>query len=108
RAGHPSALFWLIGAMAVYLGFFYVSGAAPAHWREMKSQADIAQKHAFAVTDRVRLGAGDTLAVAVMAVAILGRPLWLLVAIAAVGPFAIAVKVRRMILERPWEEEGGD
>jgi phosphatidylglycerophosphate synthase len=104
RSGHPDdALAWTLAAVTGYLFFFYVSGAAPSHWREVRSEADLDEKHMFRVGGGIRLGAGDTLAVAVLAVALAGEPLWLVIAVAVLAPFAIAFKVRRMFKLRPWE-----
>ncbi len=110
RSGYPSipALAWTMAALVGYLGFFYVSSAAPAHWREMRSDRDLDAKHMFRVGGVLRLGAGDTLAVAVMAAAAVGRPLWLVMAIAALSPIAIALKVRRLFVLRPWERDTDD
>jgi phosphatidylglycerophosphate synthase len=105
RMGHPDALQWTIGAVAGYLGFFYVSAATPSHWREARSESDIDEKHMFHVSTRLRLGAGDTLAVITMIGAAMNRPLWPVIAVAAVSPVAIALKVRRLFLQRPWERD---
>ena len=96
------AAWWTIAAVAGYLGFFYVSAAAPSHWREVRTPGDLDVKHSFRVTKGVRLGAGDTLAASTMLVALAGRPLWLVAAIAVVAPVAIAVKVRRLFELAPW------
>ena len=37
-----------------------------------------------------------------------GRPLWLVGAIAVLAPFAIAAKVRRLFAQRPWEGEDAE
>jgi glycosyltransferase involved in cell wall biosynthesis/phosphatidylglycerophosphate synthase/uncharacterized membrane protein YbhN (UPF0104 family) len=105
RHGSPSALAWTIAAVAGFLAFFYVSGAAPSHWREVRSHADLKDKHGFRVTDQIRLGAGDTLAVAVMIATLIGQTLWLVIAVAVVGPVAIGLKLRRILTDRPWERE---
>jgi phosphatidylglycerophosphate synthase len=104
RTDAPSALFWTIGAVAVFLGFSYVSGAFPSHWREHRSEAEIEQKHMLRVTQRIRLGAGDTLAVTTFAAAVGSVPLWPVVAIAVLGPVAITMKLRRLFAMRPWED----
>src|SRR5205085_5424286 len=103
RMGHPAAVWWTIGAVAGYLGFFYVSAASPSHWREARSQEDVADKHMFQVSRRLRLGAGDTLAVITLIGAASDHPLWTVIAVACVSPFAIVMKVRRLFLQRPWE-----
>jgi phosphatidylglycerophosphate synthase len=105
RMGHPAAVWWTLGAVAGYLGFFYVSAASPSHWREARSTADIDDKHMFRVGGRLRLGAGDTLAVITMLGAALDHPLWTVIAVAAVSPVAIGMKVRRLFLNRPWERD---
>jgi phosphatidylglycerophosphate synthase len=105
RMGHPSAPWWTLGAVAGYYAFFYVSGATPSHWREARSSSDIGEKHMFRVSGRLRLGAGDTLAVLTMVGAAIDRPLWTVIAVAAVSPFAVAMKVRRLFLSRPWERD---
>lgn len=108
RAGVSAASWWTVAAIAGYLAFFYVSGAAPAHWREVRDDRDLDDKHMFRVTPRVRLGAGDTLAIVVLAAAVAGRPVWPVYAVAACAPVAIAMKVRRVfaarLWERPWTE----
>lgn len=101
--GAPDADAWSLAAIAVYLGFFYVSGASPAHWREAIDARDLDDKHAFRVTRSLRLGAGDTLVVALFVVAALERPLWLLMGAAIAGPLAIAFKTRRLLAAKPWE-----
>jgi hypothetical protein len=63
------------------------------------------EKHAFRVTRTLRLGAGDSLVVALAVAAIIAQPLWLIMAAALVGPPAIAFKVRRLLVARPWERE---
>jgi phosphatidylglycerophosphate synthase len=108
RAGAPAALEWTIAAIAGYLGFFYVSAAAPSHWREIRRPGDLAEKHAFRISKGIRLGAGDTLAMAVLVAAATNRPLWLVAAIALAAPVAIAAKVRRLFALRPWEAEASD
>jgi phosphatidylglycerophosphate synthase len=82
RHGSPTALMWTLGAVIGYLLFFYVSAAFPAHWREIRSEADLDEKHMFRVGGRLRLGAGDTLAVATFAGAVGDVPLWPVIAIA--------------------------
>jgi phosphatidylglycerophosphate synthase len=104
-AGQGHALAWTVAAVAGYLGFFYVSAAAPSHWREIQSDGDLDEKHAFRLTGAVRLGAGDTLAMSLLVVALANRPLWLVIAIAALAPAAVAFKVRRLFAQRPWERE---
>jgi len=107
KSGSPSALAWTIVAVVGYLGFFYVSAAAPSHWREVRSEADLEEKHMFRVRGNLRLGAGDTLCVLVLVSAIAGQLLWVVVAVAAVAPLAIALKLRRVLTQRPWEERPG-
>jgi hypothetical protein len=41
----------------------------------------------------------------VLVVALAGRPLWLVVAIALLAPVALVVKVRRLFRQQPWERE---
>ena len=106
RSGVDGALAWTLAAVIGYLLFFYVSAAAPSHWREIRAAADLDEKHAFRLTSGVRLGAGDTLAIGVLVAAAIDRPLWLVAAIAILAPFAIAAKVRRLFAQRPWEREG--
>jgi phosphatidylglycerophosphate synthase len=106
RSGVDGALAWTLAAVAGYLLFFYVSAAAPSHWREIRAASDLDEKHAFRLTSGVRLGAGDTLAIAVLVVAAIDRPIWLVAAIAVLAPLAIAAKVRRLFAQRPWEREG--
>jgi phosphatidylglycerophosphate synthase len=103
RHGSPLAVWWTLGAVIGYLLFFYVSAAFPAHWREIRSEADLDEKHMFRVGRRIRLGAGDTLAVATLAGAIAARPLWPVIAIACVAPIAVAAKVRRLFVFKPWD-----
>jgi phosphatidylglycerophosphate synthase len=105
RDGSDAALAWTLAAVIGYLLFFYVSAATPSHWREIRRTGDVDEKHAFRVTPGVRLGAGDTLAMGVLIAAAIDRPLWLVAAIAVLAPFAIAVKVRRLFAQRPWERE---
>lgn len=107
RTGSPGALAWTIGAVVGYLGFFYLSAAAPSHWREVRSEADLDEKHMFRVRGNLRLGAGDTLALFVLVAAVVGETLWVDVAVAIVSPFAIAMKLRRLLTQRPWEEQAG-
>lgn len=96
------AAWWTVAALTGYLGFFYVSASAPSHWREVQSRADLEVKHSFRVSKHVRLGAGDTLAASTLLVALAGRPLWLVVAIAVLAPVVIAIKVRRLFALAPW------
>ena len=96
------AAWWTVAAVAGYLGFFYVSASAPSHWREVQTRADLEVKHSFRVSKHVRLGAGDTLAASTLLVALAGRPLWLVVAIAVLAPVVIAIKVRRLFALAPW------
>lgn len=103
----PTALAWTIAAVVGYLGFFYVSAAAPSHWREVRSEADLDEKHMFRVRGNLRLGAGDTLALFVLVAAVVGHTLWVDVAVAIVSPIAIALKLRRLLTQRPWEEQAG-
>jgi len=105
RAGHAQALAWTVAAVAGYLAFFYVSAAAPSHWREIARDSDLDEKHAFRIRHDIRLGAGDTLAMALLVTALADRPLWLVAAIAVLAPLAIAFKVRRLFAQRPWERE---
>ncbi|MFA5891763.1 MAG: CDP-alcohol phosphatidyltransferase family protein [Actinomycetota bacterium] len=103
RMGVAGAEVWTAAALTGYLAFFYVSAATPSHWREMRDESDLDEKHMFRVTAHVRLGAGDTLAVAVLVGAIAGRPWWPVMAVALGAPAAIALKVRRLFEARPWE-----
>ena len=103
-----ATLAWTIGAVVGYLGFFYVSGAAPSHWREVRSATDLEEKHMFRVSARIRLGAGDSLAVLVLAAALAGRPLIVDIVIAAVGPLAIALKMRKLLALRPWDRASSE
>jgi phosphatidylglycerophosphate synthase len=107
NSGSPSALAWTIGAVVGYLGFFYVSAAAPSHWREVRQPSDLDEKHMFRLSAKIRLGAGDTLAVLVLVAAIMNKPLWIVVAVAITGPVAIALKLRSMLLLRPWARGDG-
>ena len=102
------ALVWTIGAVVGYLGFFYVSGAAPSHWREVRTQTDLEEKHMFRVSARIRLGAGDSLAVLVLAAALAGHPLIVDIVVAAVGPLAIALKIRKLLALRPWDRASSE
>jgi len=52
---------------------------------------------------KIRLGAGDTLAVAVLIAALTGHLLWLEIAVAVASPAAIALKLRSLFALRPWE-----
>ncbi len=103
RAGFGSGLEWTLGALCGFLYFFYVSGMSPSHWREARDRADVDEKHVFRVTPDIRLGAGDTLAVAVMVVALAGHLEALVIAVAIGSPLAIAVKLRNIVRRRPWE-----
>lgn len=103
RMGVAGAEVWTAAALTGYLAFFYVSAATPSHWREMRDERDLDEKHMFRVTPRLRLGAGDTLAVAVLAGAVAGRPWWPVMAVALGAPVAIVMKVRRLFEARPWE-----
>ncbi len=94
---------YVVDAVAGYLGFFYVSAAAPAHWREIQSGEDLEAKHMFRL-GKIRLGAGDTLAVAVLIAALTGHLLWLEIAVAVASPAAIALKLRSLFALRPWEQ----
>jgi CDP-L-myo-inositol myo-inositolphosphotransferase len=105
NGGEDAAPWWTMAALAGYLLFFYVSAAAPSHWRELRAPGDLDEKHAFRVTSGIRLGAGDTLAMAVLVVGIAGRPLWLVAAIALLAPLAIVTKVRHLFARRPWEAD---
>lgn len=103
RAGFGPGLEWTLGAVCGFLYFFYVSGMAPSHWREAVTSNDVAEKHVFRVTGRTRLGAGDTLAVAVMLAALAGHLEALVVGVAAGSPFAVVIKLRSLARSRPWE-----
>ncbi|MBI4730264.1 MAG: CDP-alcohol phosphatidyltransferase family protein [Acidobacteria bacterium] len=105
RTGFPGALSWTLAAATGYLAFFYVSGAFPAHWREVRSPGDLAGKHMFLVAPGIRLGAGDTLAVLVAAAAVAGRIEWFLQTSAVAAPVALALKIARLFRLRPWEAE---
>jgi len=101
--GSSGALGWGMGAIAGYLAFFYVSAATPAHWREVRQESDVDEKHMFRVSSRIRLGAGDTLAVLVLGSTLAGLPLIPVIAVATCAPLAIAAKTRRLFISRPWE-----
>jgi phosphatidylglycerophosphate synthase len=102
--GHNPAMLGLtLAAVAGYLAFFYVSGAFPAHWREVRDDRDLSEKHLFRVTPSVRLGAGDTMAVTVCLTALLGRPEIFVGLIAVAAPLALVLKVRSLFRARPWE-----
>jgi phosphatidylglycerophosphate synthase len=103
----PGALQWTIAAVVGYLGFFYVSAAAPSHWREIRQPRDLDEKHMFRLNAKLRLGAGDTLAVLVLIAAVCYQPLWIVVAVALTGPFAIALKLRSLLVLQPWAREDG-
>jgi phosphatidylglycerophosphate synthase len=105
RHGEPGALAWTLGAAVGYLGFFYVTAAFPSHWREIRSEKDLDEKHMFRLGRTLRLGAGDTLAVGLLVSAAVGRPLWLVAAVAVLAPLAIILKTRSLFLLRPWEPE---
>jgi phosphatidylglycerophosphate synthase len=102
RAGSHVAAWWTITAVVGYLGFFYVSAAAPSHWREIRSSRDLDEKHMFRINSRIRLGAGDSFAVGIFTVAAVGHPLWLVVAIALASPLAISFKLRKLFAAQPW------
>jgi phosphatidylglycerophosphate synthase len=108
NAGASHALAWTLAAAVGYLWFFYVSAATPSHWREVRQVEDLDEKHAFRLSRGIRLGAGDTLAAAILVVAAIGQPLWLVIAIAVLSPLAIAVKVQRLFTRRSWEGDRGD
>jgi phosphatidylglycerophosphate synthase len=105
RAGDPTALAWTLAAVAGYLAFFYVSAAAPSHWREVRSEADLEEKHMFRVTRRLRLGAGDTITVLLAATALIGRVEWFLWAVAVTSVPALGLKTWRLFRLRPWDRE---
>lgn len=100
-----SATVWSLAAVCAYLGFFYVSAAAPAHWREARDARDVDEKHAFRISPSLRLGAGDTLAVALCVTALLGEPLWLLIVVALAASAATAFKTRALFRSKPWETQ---
>jgi glycosyltransferase involved in cell wall biosynthesis len=85
--------------------FFYVSGAFPSHWREVRSPEDLDDKHMFLVTNTIRLGAGDTLVVLLLICALAGELGWFVRVIAVMAPLAVALKIRRLVQRRPWERE---
>jgi len=103
QAGLASGLEWTIGAVCGFLYFFYVSGIAPSHWRESRSEGDVDEKHMFRVTNAIRLGAGDTLAVAVMVAALVHHLDVLIIAVALSAPVAVVAKLRSLTRRRPWE-----
>jgi phosphatidylglycerophosphate synthase len=103
RAGFDPGLYWTLGAVCGFLYFFYLSGMSPSHWREARNDSDVDEKHVFRVTGDIRLGAGDTLAVAVMVTALAGHLEALVIAVAVGSPVAIAVKLRSLVRRRPWE-----
>jgi phosphatidylglycerophosphate synthase len=105
RHGTDAALAWTMVAAAGYLAFFYVSGAFPSHWREVRSTSDIDEKHMFRVSGAVRLGAGDTLAVFTLIGALANHPIWPVIAVAVAAPVATGLKVRRLFSVRPWDRE---
>lgn len=100
-----TAMAWSLAAVSAYLGFFYVSAAAPAHWREARDARDVDEKHAFRISPSLRLGAGDTLAVALCATAVLGKPLWLLMLVAVAASAATAFKTRALFRAKPWDAQ---
>lgn len=100
-----SAPAWSLGAVCAYLGFFYVSAAAPSHWREARDEHDVAEKHAFRISRSLRLGAGDTLAVSLCLAAVAGKPLWLLIAVTLAASAATVVKTRSLFRSKPWEPQ---
>ena len=103
RQADDAALAWTLAAVAGYLAFFYVSGAFPSHWREVRSESDIDEKHMFRVAGALRLGAGDTLAAITLICALMNHPLWPVVAVAIAAPVATGLKVRRLFSVRPWD-----
>lgn len=98
-----SAPAWSLGAVCAYLGFFYVSAASPSHWREARDERDVDEKHAFRISRSLRLGAGDTLAVALCVAAVTGKPLWLLMTVTVGASAAAVFKTRNLFRSRPWE-----
>jgi phosphatidylglycerophosphate synthase len=105
RHGSDAALAWTLAAVVGYLAFFYVSGAFPSHWREVRSEADVDEKHMFRVAGALRLGAGDTLAVITLIGALANHPIWAVIAVAVAAPVATGLKVRRLFSVRPWDRE---
>ena len=98
---------WTLAAVAGYLFFFYVSGAFPSHWREIRSEDDLDDKHMFRVAPSLRLGAGDTLVVSLVVAALVDRLEWWIGLVALAAPVAIALKVRRLLVRKPWDREQG-
>lgn len=110
RAAEPSALAWTLAAAVGYLAFFYVSGAFPSHWREARDPSELDEKHLFRLSPRLRLGAGDTLAVLLAAAAAADRVPWFLWAVGVAAPIALGLKLWSLARRRPWRrwgEEGG-
>lgn len=105
RGGSSAMLGVTLAAITGYLAFFYVSGAFPAHWREVRDERDLAEKHLFRVSKSIRLGAGDTMAVTVCITALAGRPEIFVVLLAVAAPLALALKVRSLFRARPWERD---
>ena len=105
RHGPGASLAWTLAAVTGYLAFFYVSGAFPSHWREVRSERDVDEKHMFRLAGAVRLGAGDTLAVITLIGALADHPVWPVIAVAIAAPIATALKVRRLFAARPWDRE---
>ena len=104
RAGFAGAAWWTVAALAGFLYFFYISGMARSHWREARNDGDVDEKHVFRVSSSIRLGAGDTLAVAVMLAAVAGELEAVVIAVAVGAPVAIAIKLRSLVRRRPWED----
>lgn len=103
RAGFAHGAWWTVAAIAGFQYFFYISGIAPSHWREVRDESDVDEKHVFRVSRGTRLGAGDTLAVIVMVAALAGHLEAVVVLVAVGAPIAIAVKLRSLARRRPWE-----
>ncbi|HEX2050093.1 MAG TPA: CDP-alcohol phosphatidyltransferase family protein [Actinomycetota bacterium] len=99
------ALQWTLAAVSGYLFFFYVSGASPSHWREIRTEDDLDDKHMFRVAPSLRLGAGDTLVVSLVVAALVDRLEWWIGLVALAAPVAIVLKVRRLLVRRPWERD---
>lgn len=106
RQGDDAASWWTLAAVTGYLAFFYVSAGFPAHWREIRDQRDLDDKHMLRLGSHLRLGAGDTLAVALLVAVLVGHPEWFLWGVAAAAPAAVLLKLVRLFRRRPWEREG--
>jgi phosphatidylglycerophosphate synthase len=110
RAGHAGGVSWatwVACAVGGYLLFFYLSSTAPSHWREIRRESDLDEKHAFRVGRSLRLGAGDTFAMLLFVAALAGRPGWVIYAVAGAAPLALVLKLRSLLRTRPWDRLEG-